>query len=152
MPKILNAQAYLDTVCQLLLEGGTHIPVTLSGMSMTPFLDPGDTVFLDLPPKSLSPGDVLLYRRPSGQYVLHRLIRREADGKLWLLGDAQLQPESVRPEQVRAVVTAARRGERLLDRSSLRWKFFRGPWRHLTLLRPPVNRIRNHVRRQLGKQ
>ena len=49
MAKVLDTTAYLDTVCALLQEGHAHVPVTGAGTSMTPFLDPGDTVFLDLP-------------------------------------------------------------------------------------------------------
>ena len=36
MAKILDTQAYLDTVCDLLREGHTHVPVTVAGTSMTP--------------------------------------------------------------------------------------------------------------------
>lgn len=146
MAKVLDTQSYLDTVCSLLRAGHTHIPVTISGSSMTPFLDPGDTVLLDLPPESIVPGDVILFTRAGGQYVLHRVIRVFPDGMLELLGDAQVRSEPVHPSHVRAVVTCLRRGEKLYDARSLRWRFFRGPWRHIRHLRSYVNRIRNHFK------
>ena len=143
MAKILDTQAYLDTVCALLHEGHTHVPVTVAGTSMTPFFDPGDTVFLDLPQKPIGVGDVILFARFGQKYVLHRVVGIFPDGTLELLGDAQIRSERVLPNQVRAIVTGLRRGKKHHDERSLRWRFFRGPWRHIRRLRPYVNRVRN---------
>ena len=143
MAKVLDTTAYLDTVCALLQEGHTQVPVTVAGTSMTPFFDPGDTVFLDLPQKPIEVGDVILFARFGTTYVLHRVVGIFPDGSLELLGDAQISSEGVAPEQVRAVVTGLRRGKKLYDERSLRWRFFRGPWRHIRRLRPYINRVRN---------
>ena len=147
MPKVSDTTAYLDTVCALLREGHAHVPVTVAGTSMTPFLDPGDTFFLDLPNGAVENGDVILFRRRGGQYELHRVVGIGDDGSLSLLGDAQLRPEPVHPSQIRAVVTQVRRGEKLLTPHSLRWRFFRGPWQRCRRIRPYVNRIRNHFKK-----
>jgi len=144
--KVLDTQSYLDTVCDLLREGHTHVPVTVAGTSMTPFFDPGDTVFLDLLERPIAVGDVILFARFGQQYVLHRVVGFFPDGSLELLGDAQVRSERVAPDQVRAIVTAIRRGDRLLDERSLRWRIFRGPWRHIRRLRPYVNRLRELLR------
>ena len=146
MSKVLDTIAYLDTVCALLQEGHTHVPGTVAGTSMTPFFDPGDTVFLDLPDRPVGVGDVILFARFGTTYVLHRVVGIFPDGSLELLGDAQISSEGVAPEQVRAVVTGLRRGKKLYDERSLRWRFFRGPWRHIRRLRPYINRVRNHFR------
>jgi hypothetical protein len=92
-------------------------------------------------------GDVILFRRRNGQYVLHRIVAIGDDGILSLLGDAQILPEPVHPSQIRAVVTQVRRGEKLLTPHSLRWRFFRGPWQRCRRIRPYVNRIRNHFKK-----
>ena len=147
MAKVLDTTAYLDTVCALLREGHTHVPVTVAGTSMTPFFDPGDTVFLDLPQKPIGVGDVILFARFGTTYVLHRVVGIFPDGTLELLGDAQVRSERVLPEQVRAVVTGLRRGKKLYDERSLRWRFFRSPWRHIRRLRPYINRIRQILRK-----
>ena len=152
MAKILDTKAYLDTVCDLLADGQTGVPVTIAGTSMTPFLDPGDTVFLDLPGEPTRPGDILLFTRSDQSYVLHRCVGIFPDGSLELLGDAQILSERVRPSQVRAVVTAARHGGKLLDSRSLRWQFFRGFWRHLGRSRIFFNRLRNHIRARTKKR
>lgn len=148
MPLILDTQAYLDTVCDLLNQGHTHVPVTIAGSSMTPFLDPGDTVFLDLPQGPVRPGDVVLFTRSSGRYILHRVIKVRPDGSLVILGDAQLLPELLPdPAQVRGLVVGATHGKKQLSPRSLRWRFFAGPWAYVRRLRPYVNRIRNGIRR-----
>ena len=147
MAKILDTQAYLDTVCALLREGHTHVPVTVAGTSMTPFFDPGDTVYLDLPQRPVEAGDVILFARFGQKYVLHRVVRVFEDGTLELLGDAQIRSERVAPEFVRAIVTGLRRGGKFHDETSLRWRFFRGPWRYVRRARPFINRVRNHLRR-----
>jgi hypothetical protein len=112
---------------------------------MAPFFDPGDTVFLDLPQRPIEPGDVILFARFGKIYILHRVIAVRSDGILELLGDAQVNSELVHPDQVRAIVTGLRRGDRLLDESSLRWRFFRGPWSHVRRLRPWINRVRAYL-------
>ena len=147
MAKILDTQSYLDTVCALLREGHTHVPVTVAGTSMTPFLDPGDTVFLDLPARPIERGDVILFARFGRQYVLHRVVHVFPDGSLELLGDAQIRSERVHPGDVRAIVTGAHRGDRLLNEDSLRWHFFRDVWIHTRRIRPYVNRIRDKIKK-----
>lgn len=147
MAKVLDTQSYLDTVCALLQEGHAHVPVTIAGNSMTPFLDPGDTVFLDLPRRPIERGDVILFARFAQKYVLHRVVTVFPDGTLELLGDAQVRSERVRPEDVRAIVTGARKDGKLLDENSLRWRFFRDVWIRTRRMRPYVNRIRNHIKK-----
>lgn len=147
MTRVLDTKSYLDTVCELLREGQTHVPVTIAGTSMTPFLDPGDTVFLDLPDRPIQKGDVILFARFSQRYVLHRVVKVFPDGSLELLGDAQIRSERVRPEDVRAIVTGARRGDKLLDENALRWRFFRDVWIRTRRIRPYVNRIRSTIKK-----
>ena len=141
MARVLDTQIYLDTVCALLHEGSTHVPVIVAGNSMTPFFDPGDTVYLDLPRGPVGVGDVILFARFGWQYVLHRVVRVFPDGSLELLGDAQVNSELVHPDQVRAIVSGLRRGDRLLDESSLRWRFFAHPWRVLAPQRPRIAKL-----------
>ena len=90
---------------------------------------------------------MILFLRLGQQYVLHRVVQVFPDGSLELLGDAQLRSERVRPEDVRAIVTGARRGGKLLDDNALRWRFFREVWIRTRRIRPYVNRIRNHIRK-----
>ena len=141
MAHALDTKQYLDTVCAMLREGQTAVPVPVAGVSMRPFLRNGDVVYLDLPPKKLRKGDIFLFTRPNGQYVLHRLHKIQKDGSYLMLGDSQLIPEPVREEQIRAVVTFARiRGE-VVKKSSFRWWCFAYPWRWLAPWRTQVGDI-----------
>ena len=58
------------------------------GNSMLPLIHPlKDSVLIE-PPHKISRHDILLYRRPNGQFVLHRLMKIEND-TLTMCGDNQ---------------------------------------------------------------
>ena len=87
------------------------VVLTVTGGSMLPLLAGGrDRVTLGPVPDRLRRGEVLLYRRADGSYVLHRLTSFRQDGTLVFCGDRQTEPErGIRPEQVllRAVAAPA---------------------------------------------
>ncbi len=125
-----------------LLEDTPAVPLVVSGSSMTPFLAPGrDTVYLSKITAPLRRGDMVLYRRRSGRYVLHRILRVEAES-CTMVGDAQRIPEpGIRREQILAIVTAVRRKGKLLQKGSFWWVFFEKVWINLLPLRPLVRGI-----------
>lgn len=134
--RILSPDLVIEPFISLLEEVET-VPLVISGGSMTPFLVHGrDTVYLSKIDKALKKGDMVLYRRDNGRYVLHRVMR--TDGGLYtMIGDAQVQPEpSIRRDQILAVVTAVRRKDRLLKRGDFWWDFFEKIWIRLVPIRP----------------
>ena len=78
--RVMDTQAYLDNICSLLQQGHTPVSIPVSGNSMCPFLHPGDQVFLEKPQGALKKGDVVLFTRLTGQYVLHRIRKVNPDG------------------------------------------------------------------------
>ncbi len=146
----------LMTAC---LEQGQEVILTVTGDSMSPFLrDKRDQVVLTAAdPTALTVGDVPLYRRRNGQYVLHRIVERD-DGvtctrygehsrpseggslRYTLLGDAQWQKEEgITPDQIVACATAfIRKGRRwdcdsaAYQKNRLRWHRLL-PWRRTML-------------------
>lgn len=70
----------LQNIEQVLAEQGTAFIQTV-GVSMEPMLHGREsTVVLERPGERLKRGDVALFRRMDGQYVLHRIIKvRAAD-------------------------------------------------------------------------
>ena len=84
------------------------VMLTVTGGSMLPLLAGGrDRVTLGPVPERLRRGEVLLYRRADGSYVLHRLTGFGQDGTLVFCGDRQTEPErGIRPEQVIARAVA----------------------------------------------
>ena len=103
-----------STYEQELAEKGNLIYTTV-GMSMRPFLRSGQDLMVieAVNGERLRPRDVVLYRRRSGKYVLHRIMRvRERD--YVLCGDNcwNLEP-GIRDDQILGVLTAViRNGQR----------------------------------------
>ncbi|MBO7217522.1 MAG: S24/S26 family peptidase [Clostridia bacterium] len=81
------------------------------GVSMLPLLREGiDSVMLSAVGE-IKKYDMVLYRRDDGQFVLHRVVDVK-DGKYNFCGDNQCYiEEGIRPDQIKAIVTAFYRGE-----------------------------------------
>lgn len=125
-----------------LLDQAESLPLTISGSSMTPFLVHGrDTVYLSKVTRPLKRGDMILYQRRNGQYILHRICRVHPDC-YDLVGDAQTDIEpGVRPEQIRALVNTVRRKGKLLKKGDFWWDFFEGFWLKIIPLRSYIRRV-----------
>ena len=104
--------------------------IPVSGNSMCPFLHPGDQVFLELPQGKLKKGDVVLFTRPTGQYILHRIRKVNADGSFVMMGDNQTWTETVESaESIHARVTAVQRKGKKSQPGDADWWFYENPWR-----------------------
>ena len=129
----LDTKAYLDSVCAMLKDGSTAVlqicaesEYAVTGSSMVPFFREGDTVYLDSVPPKLHVGDIVLYTRASGDYILHRIVSVSSNGRFTILGDAQLMKnaENVSGKCIKAIVTSACRSGKHQTSSSFSWKAF----------------------------
>ena len=119
-----------STYEQELARNGTLTYVT-TGCSMRPFLHSGeDLVHL----RAKQPGerfrkyDVILYRRPSGTYVLHRIVKILPEGYV-LCGDNCIVKEpGVSDDWVLAVLTGVTRGGKAVAIHSRRFRFVIRLW------------------------
>lgn len=136
--KVVSPEVLMEPLLGL-LEEAEAVPLVISGYSMTPFLTHHrDTVFLSKVTRPLKRGDMILYRRDSGAYILHRIFRVDGD-TYTLVGDAHTQLEpGIREDQVLAIVTAVRRKGKLLQSGSFWWVFFEKVWIRMVPLRPLV--------------
>lgn len=136
--KVLSAEELIPSLLEL-LEEADCVPLVISGSSMTPFLVHNrDTVYLSKVRQPLKRGDMILYRRDNGKYVLHRIYRTDPESYT-LVGDAQTALErGIRPDQVLALVSAVRRKGKLLQPGSFWWAFFQRIWIRLVPLRPGI--------------
>ncbi|MBQ8237440.1 MAG: S24/S26 family peptidase [Oscillospiraceae bacterium] len=118
------------------------LPLVVSGSSMSPFLIHGrDTVWLSRLQRSVRRGDILLYQRANGAYVLHRVWKVCPDSYT-MVGDAQQELEpGIRDHQIIAVVTAVERKGRKLTPGSFWWAFFEKIWIRVVPLRQPLHRL-----------
>ena len=124
------------------------LPLVISGSSMTPFLVHGrDTVYLSRLERPARRGDMLLYQRSCGQYVLHRVWKVEKDGTFTMVGDAQVELErGIREDQIIAVVTSVIRKGKRMGPGSFWWEFFEKIWIRMVPLRPFFWKVYSRLR------
>lgn len=108
----------LIKVIRLQLETADRATLAVTGYSMQPKLRQGrDTVILAPITGRLKPGDIALFRRENGRYVLHRVIYLTQDGYQFC-GDNQAQLEFVSQTQLEGVVVGyIRNGKEYADKS-----------------------------------
>lgn len=129
----LNKETTLDAVMDIIIEklnsGGT-VTFTPNGTSMMPMLRDGqDIVVLKKPDGRLRLFDVPLYRRDSGQYVLHRVIDFCNDGSYIICGDNQFVKEKgIRDDQIIAVVISFSRKGKVYSADSIRYRIYTNFW------------------------
>lgn len=123
------------------------LPLVITGGSMTPFLVGGrDTVYLSRLTRPARRGDMLLYRRRNGTYVLHRVYR--AEETLTMVGDAQTELEpGICPSQVMAIVTRAERKGKSLGPGTFWWEFFEKVWLRMVPVRRGIMKLYAAVRK-----
>ncbi len=104
------------TILEEKLKDGATVTFSPDGVSMLPLIRPGqDSVTLSGTVKP-SVGDAVFYKRPSGQFVLHRIVAKE-ENKFVLCGDNQLVLEKgVGNEWIIATVTSVWRNGKELKR------------------------------------
>lgn len=133
--------------------GVEALPVTISGNSMAPFLKHGrDTVFLSKISRPIRRGDMILYRRPSGAYILHRVYKAK-NGVMTMIGDAQVSLEpGVPQENAEAMVSSVIRKGKRLTKTSPVWFFYEKIWLTLVPIRPVIFKLRALLRRKAEKK
>ena len=137
--KTVDTQIFLGMVKEMVQEG-RDVPITITGNSMSPFLIHGrDRVLLSKISQPLHKGDMVLYQRRNGQYVMHRIrYIKKARTEYYMIGDAQTVTEGpLAAEQMVAVVTAVCRKGKWLRQGNFWWEFFRRGWLHMV----PVRRL-----------
>jgi signal peptidase I len=81
---------YSDVMAQEVLAQGFCIRVRGRGHSMYPLIQTGDILLIEpKSPNRLNIGDIIFYRRPWGDYVVHRLIKKNGSATLLTKGDNQ---------------------------------------------------------------
>jgi len=144
----------LSELVLLQLEKGGRANLTVTGCSMQPMLQHRkDTVELIPVSGKQGPGDIILYRRDNGQYVLHRIIALSSEGYV-CCGDNQAMRETVRKDQLLAVVDGfTRKGKRyMLDAPG--YQVYTWVWVKLFFLRGgyiAVRRFLGQLRNKIGR-
>ena len=142
MSHVLDTQAFLDMVCDLLRNGQRHVAVPVAGNSMVPFLHDGDTVYLDVPDSPIKRGDIVLYTRCNGRYILHRVQKVLPDDGFLIVGDAQQELEYLPSrDMIHARVSSALVRGKVNHPGMFRWWIYQHLWRWLLPVRHPLMTI-----------
>jgi len=124
------------------LEQGHNLKMPLSGLSMYPLLTGGrdEVLIATVAGKRLKRGDIVLYARPDGTHILHR-IHHIKNNMYYMLGDAQTWIEGpIKEEAVLAVAIAVQRKGKTILCSHYGYRFISGLWLFLRPVRPVMLR------------
>ena len=129
------------------LQQGGRAKLNVTGISMMPMLyNRRDAVLLIPVSHRQKRGDVILYRRENGRYVLHRIIAVTSNGYI-CSGDNQAMREPVAHQQLIAVVDGFIRNGKNYTLDHPGYRFYQAVWVGLFPLRPAYIALR----RWLGK-
>lgn len=125
------------------------------GDSMLPLIRQGkDLVIIGRKTGRLRKYDVPLYKRPTGEYILHRIIKVRKNDYI-LCGDNRTCRESgVRDEQIIGVLTAVVRNGKEIPVTDRRYRLYVRIWCGLVFLRLPLilkKKLSYRFRRLLGR-
>lgn len=144
----------LIPVIRLQLENGGRSHLVVTGISMHPTLRHcRDMVELVPPPAQLQRGDLILYRRADGTYVLHRIVTKPRNGDFICSGDNQWEPENVSAHQVIALVDTYVRDGKRIPVTALSNQIWVEAWIALFPVRRPLlkmRRVLGRCRKKLG--
>lgn len=148
--KVIDTESFLSVLCELAQEG-KQVSTIVTGGSMLPFLSGGrDYVYLVKPKRNLRKGDVVLFRRTNGDFVLHRIKKIKDDG-VYLIGDRQYDTEGpVKTDQILALAIGAKRKGRDISQKSLVWLFYSRVWINTVRIRPFLFRMIGLFHRKSG--
>lgn len=146
MEKVSIPMEELYRLLCLQLERGSA-SLTVTGNSMYPTLrDRLDSVTLTRPESPPGKHDLILFRRDSGEYILHRIVKVTPEGYL-CCGDNQWETEPVQPDQVLALVTHIVRSGRFFHSGDPRYQRWVRIWTALLPVRKPIILLRERAGR-----
>ena len=142
--------ASLSPLIEEVIGNGTAAELTVAGNSMHPFLRHNVSRVRISRADVLRNGDVVLYRRDNGAYVLHRIVKIK-NGSYIMCGDNQYVLEcGIRRDQILAVMTSfSRDGVRWKDALSFGHKMYSALWSRSRLVRRTFRGAKRRLARLL---
>ena len=150
---VFASTAEFMPIIEEMLACGQSVELSVRGKSMRPLLKEGrDSVILSPVKGEVKKYDIPLYKRVDGSYVIHRAVGIDGD-KFTMAGDNQYVYErNVDRGQILALVTAIRRGDRLVRAESVYLRLYAKIWHHTRTLRHlPIRVLRRLKRLFLSK-
>lgn len=141
-----------------LLKDGQHLKITPHGTSMTPFFcGDRDSVLAVKPVFPLKRGDIAVFLRTDGTYVIHRVyaIKKTADNyQYYFLGDNQSHIEGpISEAQIHAQVAyIIRKGKQIDCKKSIPYRILSHIWMLLRPVRLPILAIVRRFKKKLSRK
>ncbi len=130
-----------ETSYKEILRHGQAVALAINGASMRPLLRADDTTVVVEPiRRPLRRGDLPLYMRHDGKYVIHRVVD-VGNGDYLTLGDNSYMLERVAKRQMLGVVTQFCRGGKCLSVADRSYKTYVWLWMRLTPLRIVTHKL-----------
>ena len=134
-----------------MIESGKSVKLTVTGYSMYPLVSSRRDQVLLAKAETLKVGDVPLFRRHDGSYILHRIIK-EKNGVFATMGDYENKEEyPVTKEQIVAKAIGFYRKGRFMDCNSFGYKAYSFLWRKTAKIRPFMLHFMAKAARVKGK-
>ena len=143
---MINIEQYLDTHDFLVYSN--------KGVSMLPMLKQGRDLMIvrhKRPDERLKKYDVAIYIRPLHSYVLHRIVKVEERGYVFLGDNCENKEPGIREEQVIAVLTAFVHKGKQIDVSNKGYRLYSRFWYYIFPLRMAVRKSKRFTIRILRK-
>ena len=138
----MNSITQLVEVMNTAFDQNLKFEMPVNGTSMLPFIHAGDLVMLDkISNHKIKKGDVVLYKRENGQYVLHR-IQSIKNKKLVMLGDNQLKLEkNIAYNQLLAKMISYKTKKKDVSVKSFKYRFWTNIW-NIYLIRYVILKVK----------
>lgn len=95
-----------------------------SGTSMQPMLHTNDIVTIEKISAPVKKGDIVLFQRPNGSFVLHR-IRKIKNKQYFIVGDHQVKLEQVEGQQLIGILVEYKKKNRVYRLSGIRYIIYK---------------------------
>lgn len=147
MKQIVEMSKIEPTIRDVVGAGGV-VRLTVTGRSMEPTLiEKRDSVLL-VKPEKVKKGDIVLYLRENGDYVLHRIVGKKK-GAFLLCGDNQTIIEyPIYPEQIFGMVSGIVRKGNVIPITNIKYRIAAFVWTRFIRLRPFILRTYVKMRRK----
>lgn len=150
MSRIVKDQASIMSEISRLISEGHTVTITAKGYSMNPFIvHLRDEITLGPWEDSMiQKGAVVLVRDIRGNFLIHRIIRRDSDS-IVLMGDGNVGlTETAKTDGIIGIMTAVTKKGRTYPTDGLTWRLYSWFWQMIT----PVKRYPLALWRKLHRQ
>lgn len=135
--KVCSYKELLNIIEASISENGVF-PLVVTGTSMTPTLySERDVVHLVSPTYKLPKKyDIVLFKRPDGAVILHRIIKKLPDNRFLINGDSQIWTEEINFSQIVAVTKSYVKNNKKISCDTTGYKIKSAIWCKTRRFRP----------------